>query len=144
MNKFRHLLQLLLDTFDRLSPADKERYIERFSITIAVGVACVASSFFYWFLPPLVRVLVVPVFIGAAWWAGAKLVAPAVANRAFACPPRFPSLIKLAPFHIAILVSLGCASYGFFYWTFPSPERLLIPPLILSAVCAGWFLNRPR
>ncbi len=53
---------------------DQERYIERFCITIAVGAACVLSSFFYWFLPPLVRVLVVPVFIGAAWWFGAKVL----------------------------------------------------------------------
>lgn len=59
--------------FDQLSAAEQDRYVQRFSITICVGLACVLSSFFYWFLPPLFRVLVVPILIGAAWWAGAKL-----------------------------------------------------------------------
>lgn len=58
---------------NQLSVIEKERYVERFSITICIGFACVLSSFFYWFLPPLVRVLVVPVLIGAAWWAGARI-----------------------------------------------------------------------
>ncbi len=61
-------------TFRQLPPEDQEHYIERFCITIAVAMACVLSSFFYWFLPPLVRVLVVPVFIGSAWWFGAKVL----------------------------------------------------------------------
>lgn len=64
----------LAGTLQQLPPESQERYTERFCITIAVGVACVLSSFFYWFLPPLVRVLVVPVFIGAAWWFGAKVL----------------------------------------------------------------------
>ncbi|MBA3995451.1 MAG: hypothetical protein C0469_18185 [Cyanobacteria bacterium DS2.3.42] len=78
---WKNYLNLLGRTFQQLTRAEQERYIERFSITIAVGAACVMSSFFYWFLPPLVRVLVVPVFIGAAWWAGAKLIAPQVIDR---------------------------------------------------------------
>ena len=62
------------NTFLSFSPVEQKRYVERFCITISVGLACVLSSFFYWFLPPVVRVLVVPVFIGAAWWFGAKVV----------------------------------------------------------------------
>lgn len=62
-----------LKQLNQQSVIEQERYVERFSITICVGFACVLSSFFYWFLPPLVRVLVVPVFIGAAWWAGARI-----------------------------------------------------------------------
>lgn len=67
-------------TFDKLSSEQQERYVERYSITVFVGGACILSSFFYWFLPPLVRVLVVPVFIGSAWWAGAR-IAPNVITR---------------------------------------------------------------
>lgn len=63
------------NTFLELSRDEQERYIERFCITVSVGLACVLSSFFYWLLPPIVRVLVVPVFIGGAWWFGAKVVA---------------------------------------------------------------------
>lgn len=74
-------LNLLARTFSQLPREEQERYITRFSITIAVGAACVMASFFYWFLPPLVRVLIVPVFIGGAWWAGAKLIAPQVIAR---------------------------------------------------------------
>jgi len=62
-----------LKQLNQQSVIEQERYVERFSITICVGLACVLSSFFYWFLPPLVRVLIVPVFIGAAWWAGARI-----------------------------------------------------------------------
>lgn len=60
--------------YSKLSPSEQKRYVERFCITISVGLACVLSSFFYWLLPPLVRVLVIPVFIGTAWWFGAKVV----------------------------------------------------------------------
>lgn len=60
-------------TFDKLPPEQQDRYVERYSITVFVGVACILSSFFYWFLPPIVRALVVPVFIGSAWWAGARI-----------------------------------------------------------------------
>lgn len=61
-------------TLQQLPPDQQKQFRERFSITICVGIACVLSSFFYWFLPPLVRVAVVPVFIGAAWWFGAKVL----------------------------------------------------------------------
>ncbi len=71
--------------FDQLSTAEQDRYVERFSITICVGFACVLSSFFYWFLPPLFRILVVPILIGAAWWAGAKL--PKALNRFYLGSP---------------------------------------------------------
>lgn len=141
MNKFRNLLAFLLDTFDRLSFADKERYTERFSITMAVGAACVASSFFYWFLPPIVRVLVVPLFIGSAWWAGAKLIAPAVVNRQPVFQPPVSARARLTPFQLGFALSIACAAYAFFYWTFPVPERLLLVPLI---VCAGGLLSRLR
>lgn len=72
---------LLGRSFRQLSREEQERYITRFSITIAVGASCVMASFFYWFLPPLIRVLIVPVFIGVSWWAGAKLIAPQVIAR---------------------------------------------------------------
>lgn len=61
-------------TLQKMQPDDQQHYIERFCITIAVAMACVLSSFFYWFLPPVVRILVVPVFIGAAWWMGSRVL----------------------------------------------------------------------
>ncbi len=70
----REFLNFYSSAFRGLAVAEQDRYLERFSITICVGLACVISSFFYWFLPPLIRVLVVPFFIGAAWWAGAKFL----------------------------------------------------------------------
>lgn len=63
----------VIRTFDSLSEVERQRYVERFSITTCIGFACILSSFFYWFLPPVVRVLVVPIFIGSAWWAGARI-----------------------------------------------------------------------
>ncbi len=69
-----YFLERQAGTIQQLPPEQQKRFIERFSITICVGIACVLSSFFYWFLPPLVRVLVVPVLIGAAWWFGAKVL----------------------------------------------------------------------
>jgi hypothetical protein len=69
-----YFLERQAGTLKQLPPDQQKRFNERFSITICVGIACVLSSFFYWFLPPLVRVLVVPVFIGAAWWFGAKVL----------------------------------------------------------------------
>lgn len=67
------LCSKVIRTFDSLSEVERQRYVERFSITTCVGFACVLSSFFYWFLPPVYRVFIVPVFIGAAWWAGARI-----------------------------------------------------------------------
>ncbi len=60
--------------FEELTAEEKEGYFERLSITACVAVACISSGFFYWLLPPIFRVLVVPILIGLAWWAGAKLV----------------------------------------------------------------------
>jgi len=141
VKNFRDLLRFVLETFDRLSLIDKERYIERFSITIAVGAACVASSFCYWFLPPLVRVLVVPVFIGAAWWVGARWIAPLIMKRVVA-PVNFISInSRSIRLRAGILVSIACLAYVFFYWTFPADQRFLIVPVIM---CAGWVLSHLR
>lgn len=68
---FEHRVQAL----QQMPDDQHNRFVERFCITVSVGLACALSSLFYWVLPPLVRVLVVPIFIGAAWWLGATVVA---------------------------------------------------------------------
>lgn len=70
----REFLNFYSEAFRQLSLTEQDRFIERLSITICVGMACIFSSFFYWFLPPIVRVSIIPVFIGTAWWAGARLL----------------------------------------------------------------------
>ncbi len=60
--------------FEEMTPAEQEKYFERLSITGCVAAMFVLQSLFYYHLPPIVRVLVVPVLIGVAWWAGARLV----------------------------------------------------------------------
>src|SRR5689334_11146007 len=70
----REYLNVHSHAFRQLTVPEQDRFMERCSITICVGVACIMSSFFYFHLPPFVRVSIVPVFIGAAWWAGARLL----------------------------------------------------------------------
>jgi hypothetical protein len=69
------LFYIPIQAFMELSDAEHKRFVERFSITISVGMACILSSFFYWVLPPLTRTFIIPIFIGAAWWIGANVIA---------------------------------------------------------------------
>lgn len=101
-------------------PDDKHnRYVERFSITFCVAIACILSSCFYWFLPPLVRVLVVPVFIGAAWWLGANVVAKFFKLQEIDCFDQFLNVLELRQLFEAVKfsgITLLIAAIPFVSW----------------------------
>ena len=120
-NRLFEFFQRGSNAFSNLSREEEERYVERFCITICVGLACVLSSFFYWFLPPLVRVLVVPVFIGAAWWFGAKVVMKLLTEEG---TEQFINSLKVVEFfHLLEAVKFSAVSFivaAIPFWLIPS------------------------
>jgi len=60
--------------FEEMTPAEQQKYFKQLSVTGCVAAVCVLSGLFYYHLPPVVRVFVVPVLMAIAYWAGARLV----------------------------------------------------------------------
>jgi hypothetical protein len=74
-------LNMLRVSFLRMGRADQQKLITNFSQIITIGVSCLALSFVYQFLPLLVRVLLLPTVIVAAWWVGSKVVPQVIIKR---------------------------------------------------------------
>ncbi len=64
--------------FRRMSRNDQEQLITRLCQVITVGSAIVLTSFFYQFIPLLVRVFTMPVFIVGSWFVATRVVAPII------------------------------------------------------------------
>lgn len=72
---------ILYESFKAMSRGEQEALIQRMCMIITLGVGCLTLLLFYSFLPPLGRVIVVPVALVCAYWAGNNLVTPVVLSR---------------------------------------------------------------
>lgn len=68
-------------SFRRMGRIEQCNLILKLSQIITIGVAALATSFFYPFLPLFVRVLGLPVVIIGAWFIGSKVVSPVIIKR---------------------------------------------------------------
>lgn len=127
--------------YAELSPADQKRYIERYCITISVGMACVLSSFFYWFLPPIVRVLVVPVFIGGAWWFGMKVVTKLITEGG---TEQFVDSLKVVEFYQLVeAIKFTATTYlvaAIPFWSMPSQFQAAISNPMARTIFLSSFI----
>ncbi|MBX9937750.1 MAG: hypothetical protein K2Y32_00780 [Candidatus Obscuribacterales bacterium] len=78
---FQKYTNTLKASFDDMNSDEQEALITRFCYVISIGIAMVALSCFYTILPPLVRILALPIVLAAAWFVGSKVVAPAMIER---------------------------------------------------------------
>ncbi len=74
-------VSFLGDSFQQMDRAEQIAIIQKFSMAFSIGIAVIAISCFYSLLPQQLRVLVVPIGVGGAWWFGSKVIAPQIINR---------------------------------------------------------------
>ena len=74
-------LAFLGSSFQRMDREEQITTIQKFSMAFSIGIAALATSCFYSMLPQQLRVLVVPIVLGGAWWFGSKVLAPQAINR---------------------------------------------------------------
>jgi hypothetical protein len=73
--------QSLIDSFKKMPRAMQEQMISQISMIVTIGTTALLLSFFYNFLPQMIRVMGVPLMGIAAWWAGTRIVAPIMIGR---------------------------------------------------------------
>ncbi len=78
MQKYTNTLKA---SFDEMDSDEQEAMITKFCYVISIGIAMVALSCFYTILPPLIRILALPIVLTGAWFVGSKVVAPAMIER---------------------------------------------------------------
>jgi len=64
--------------FAGMSRQDQEQLIVRLCQVVTVGCAIVLTTFFYQFVPLLVRVFALPAFIVGSWFVATRVVAPII------------------------------------------------------------------
>ncbi|MBX9692359.1 MAG: hypothetical protein K2Z81_08250 [Cyanobacteria bacterium] len=77
-NLWGNYLDVLGAHFERMSRPQQELFILRMCQVITIGCAIVLASFFYGFIPVLVRVFAFPVFIAGSWFAATRVVSPII------------------------------------------------------------------
>lgn len=71
-------LNILASNFNRMTRAEQEMFILRMSQVVTIGFAMVLASFFYQFIPLLVRVFAFPVFLIGSWFVATRIVSPII------------------------------------------------------------------
>ncbi|MDZ4837781.1 MAG: hypothetical protein SGJ27_28700 [Candidatus Melainabacteria bacterium] len=71
-------VHLLSNYFSRMSRSDQEQLIVRGCQVVTVGCAIVLTTFFYQFVPLLIRVFTLPLFIVGSWFVATKVVSPII------------------------------------------------------------------
>ncbi len=69
-------VHLLSSYFARMSRVDQEQLIIRGCQIVTIGCAIVLTTFFYQFIPQLIRVITLPVFIAGSWFVATRVVSP--------------------------------------------------------------------
>jgi hypothetical protein len=77
-NMWSNYMAILERYFNGMSRADQEQLILRGCQVITVGCAIVLTTFFYQFIPLLVRVFALPLFIVGSWFVATRVVAPII------------------------------------------------------------------
>lgn len=78
---WKQYVAILKQSFARLPRDKQEFYIIRLSQAVTIGSSILAISFFYPFLPTIIRVFALPLVIVVSWWCGTKIVAPQMVIR---------------------------------------------------------------
>jgi hypothetical protein len=80
--KFLTQYKTFLITSFRSSPRiQQESWIHRLAQVLCIGISCIVLNSFYSVLLPPIRIISLPILVGAAWFAANKLVAPAIIKR---------------------------------------------------------------
>ena len=82
-------IQIIEAGFKRLSRDEKERLVTRMCQVITVGCAVVLASFFYQFVPTLIRAFAIPAFIIGSWFIATKMRIPLTASKYGKMEPPF-------------------------------------------------------
>lgn len=69
---------ILHNSFKRMDRSEQEQLIVRLCQVITVGCAIVLTTFFYQFVPLLVRVFFLPLFIVGSWFVATRVVSPII------------------------------------------------------------------
>lgn len=69
---------MLSSYFKKMKRDDQEQLIVRFCQVVTVGCAVVLTSFFYQFVPSLVKVFALPLFFVGTWFVATRVVAPII------------------------------------------------------------------
>ncbi|MBX3072415.1 hypothetical protein KF707_10345 [Candidatus Obscuribacterales bacterium] len=77
-NMWSNYMAILDRYFKGMSRPDQEQLITRGCQIVTVGCAIVLTTFFYQFIPLLVRVFALPLFIVGSWFVATKVVAPII------------------------------------------------------------------
>lgn len=72
---------LLMTHFQRMTRAEQETLITRISQIITIGSTILIVQFFYYFIPDILRIFLLPALLAAAYFAGTKVVAPLMIAR---------------------------------------------------------------
>lgn len=71
-------LRVLGSYFHKMRREDQEQLIVRFCQVVTVGCAVVLTSFFYQFVPSLVKVFALPLFFVGTWFVATRVVSPII------------------------------------------------------------------
>lgn len=77
-NMWSNYMAILDRYFKGMTRTDQEQLIVRGCQVITVGCAIVLTTFFYQFVPLLVRVFALPLFIVGSWFVATRVVAPII------------------------------------------------------------------
>ncbi len=72
---------MLITHFQRMPRSEQETLITRISQIITIGSSVLIIQFFYYFVPDIFRVFLLPALLAAAYFAGTKIVAPLMIDR---------------------------------------------------------------
>lgn len=75
---WNNYLLLLSSYFQKMKREDQEQLIVRFCQVVTVGCAVVLTSFFYQFVPSLVKVFALPLFFVGTWFVATRVVSPII------------------------------------------------------------------
>ncbi len=67
-------MEIMKNSFNSMPPDDQNNMIQKLGAVVGVGTACVLLSCFYSLMPPLIRIIALPVFVVSGWYLGRKLV----------------------------------------------------------------------
>jgi len=85
MGNFKQLwenyINILASDFRRRTRYEQEMLILRMCQVVTVGCAIVLSTFFYQFVPLLIRVFAFPAFIVGSWFVASRVVAPIIVTQ---------------------------------------------------------------
>lgn len=74
-------ISFLANYYRNMSKEEQDKLISQFSLVITMGVTAIILAMFYSFIPAGLSVFIVPIILGASWWAGSKIVPPIVIAR---------------------------------------------------------------